>query len=217
MGLVDSLILQFQAQQERANAANELRYQQGLDLFDRIIAQSEGGGFMAATEAGLERGQTKAVSQGMQSLVSSGLSSTTQAAGLGKKYEEEVGAPARLQAADVEQQRLTQALTGKAGFIERREDIGPDFATIAGLAQSIGAGQQAQYTPTPSYSQPTPQQATVSQSAPRYSQLAPAPAPRVYNAAAAAQEKRSYAAQAYAKLTSQRQQAGNVARAAAGL
>ena len=144
MGLVDSLILQFQAQQERANAANELRYQQGLDLFDRIIAQSEGGGFMAATEAGLERGQTKAVSQGMQSLVSSGLSSTTQAAGLGKKYEEEVGAPARLQAADVEQQRLTQALTGKAGFIERREDIGPDFATIAGLAQSIGAGQQAQ-------------------------------------------------------------------------
>ena len=144
MGVVDDLIAQFQAQQERANLANEQRFQQGLDIFDRIIKQQETGGtFQKATEAAIERGRTKSVAQGTQALVSSGLASTTQAAGLGKKFEEEVGVPARLQAADISQQRLTQALTGKAGFIERREDIGPDYATIAGLAKSIGAGQQA--------------------------------------------------------------------------
>ena len=144
MGLVDNLMRQFQEQHERANAANEQRFQQGMEIFDRIIAQQEAGGtFEKATEAAIERGRTKSVAQGTQALVSSGLASTTTAAGLGKKYEEEVGTPARLQAADIQSQRLMQALTGKAGFIERREDVGPSFSDIAGLARSIGAGQQA--------------------------------------------------------------------------
>lgn len=143
MGLVDNLIAQFQAQQEKANLANEQRFQQGLDIFDRIIKQQETGGTLEkTTEAAIGRGRTKSVAQGMQALVSSGLASTTQTAGLGKKFEEEVGVPARLQAADISQQRLSQAQRDKAGFIERREDIGPDYATIAGLAKSIGAGQQ---------------------------------------------------------------------------
>ncbi len=76
-------------------------------------------------------------------MVSSGLVNTTTAATLGRKFEEEVGTPARLQAADISAQRKTEARLGKAGFIERREDVGPDFRTIAELAKSIGAGQQA--------------------------------------------------------------------------
>ncbi len=153
MGLVDTLIAQFQAQQERANLANEQRFQQGMEIFDRIIKQQEvGGTFQKATEAAIERGRVKSVAQGTQALVSSGLAGTTQAAGLGKKFEEEVGTPARLQAADISQQRRNQALIGKAGFIERRQDTGPDFATIAALAKSIGAGQQT--TPARSTVQP---------------------------------------------------------------
>jgi len=148
MGLVDNLIAQFQAQQEAANAANEQRFQQGLDIFDRIIKQQETGDVSEqATEAAIGRARTKSVAQGTQALVSSGLASTTQAAGLGKKFEEEVGVPARLQAADIRQQRLSGALRDKAGFIERREDIGPDFGTIAGLAKSIGAGSVARRAP----------------------------------------------------------------------
>ena len=143
MALVDELIANFQQAQERARAANETRYQQGLDIFDRIIERyKEGGTFLQSTEAQLERGRTKSVAQGMQALVSSGLSSTTQAAGLGKKFEEEVGAPARLQAQDISSQRLSGAETQKAGFIERREDVGPDYATIASLAQTIGSAPQ---------------------------------------------------------------------------
>ena len=147
MGLVDNLIAQFQAQQESANAANEQRFQQGLDIFDRIIAQNQPGGTLEkATEATLGRAKTQSVAQGTQALVSSGLASTTQAAGLGKKFEEEIGVPARLQAADIAGQRLSGALRDKAGFVERREDIGPSFSDIAGLAKSIGAGRQAGQT-----------------------------------------------------------------------
>ncbi len=149
MGLVDDLIAQFQAQQQAANEANEQRFQQGLEIFDRIIQQQETGGVSEqATEAVIGRASKKSVAQGTQSLVTSGLASTTQAAGLGKKFEEEVGVPFRLQAADVREQRLSGALRDKAGFIERREDIGPSFSDIAGLARSIGAGQQARRVPT---------------------------------------------------------------------
>ncbi len=144
MGLVDTLIAQFQEQQARANEANEARYQEGLGLYDQLLKDTEAGGtFEKATEAGIARGRQKAVAQGTQSLVSSGLASTTTAAGLGKKFEEEVGQPARLRAQDVQAQRRSEAIRGKAGFIERREDVGPSFSDIASLAKSIGAGSAA--------------------------------------------------------------------------
>jgi hypothetical protein len=144
MALVDELLAKFQVSQDAANAANEQRYQEGLQIFDKMIGQYETGGtFEKATEATLARGEKKAVAQGTQSLVSSGLASTTTAAGLGKKYQEEVGEPARARAADVSTQRMNEALSQKAGFIERREDTGPGFAMIAELAKSIGAGAQA--------------------------------------------------------------------------
>jgi hypothetical protein len=144
MALVDELLVKFQAQQDAANERNEQRYQEGLTIFDRIIGQYEKGGtFEKATEAGLARGEKKSVAQGTQALVSSGLASTTTAAGLGKKFQEEVGDPARARAADVSAQRTGEALSQKAGFIERREDTGPSFSQIAELTKSIGAGQQA--------------------------------------------------------------------------
>jgi hypothetical protein len=142
------LLAGFGVAQEKANIKNEQRFQQGMDIFDQIIQRYESGGtFEKATEAGIARGETKAVAQGTQSLVSSGLSGTTQAAGLSKKFQEEVGEPARLQASDIAAQRLSEAQMGKIGFIERREDTGPDFSTIAQLAQSIGQGQEASYRP----------------------------------------------------------------------
>ena len=67
-----------------------------------------GGGFGKGVEAGLERGRVKAMASGMQHLVGASLAGTTIAGGLGKRYEEEVGAPTRL---SVEEQRA-QALSG---------------------------------------------------------------------------------------------------------
>lgn len=148
MSTVDDLLASFGAAQEKANLANEQRFQQGMDIFDQIIQRYEAGGtFEQATEAGLERGEKRFTAQATQSLVSSGLSSTTQAAGLSKKFQAEVGEPARLRAQDIASQRLSEAQMGKIGFIERREDVGPDFGVIAQLAQSIGQGQAASYRP----------------------------------------------------------------------
>lgn len=74
----------------------------------RAMAQyAPGGGFGKGIEAGLERGRTKALASGMQSLVSTGLAGTTMAAGLGKKYEEEVAAPTRLRLESMRAERIS--------------------------------------------------------------------------------------------------------------
>ena len=95
-----------------------------------------GGGFGKGVEAGLERGRVKAMASGMQGLVSAGLAGTTMAGGLGKKFEEEVGAPTRL---SVEEQRA-QAISG----IEMAQ-AGMGFqAGEAGLQRGFQAGQATQ-------------------------------------------------------------------------
>ena len=116
-----------------------------LAAYQKAIAQYQpGGGFMKGIEAGLERGRTKSMASGMQSLVSSGLSNTTTAAGLGKKYEEEVGAPTR---AGAESQRvqglasLYASLGGaEQGAYEGSAGRGLGYAQL-GASQSAQAGQ----------------------------------------------------------------------------
>lgn len=80
-----------------------------LAALRRAKAQyAPGGGFGKGVEAGLERGRVKAMASGMQGLVGAGLAGTTMAGTLGKRYEEEVGAPVR---AGVEERRA-QAISG---------------------------------------------------------------------------------------------------------
>lgn len=87
--------------------------------WQKATAQYEpGGAFGKGVEASLERGRTKALSSGMQSLVSSGLAGTTMAAGLGKKYEEEVAAPTR---ARVESERAKVMSQLQARIAEAQE------------------------------------------------------------------------------------------------
>lgn len=142
MAILDTLIKQFQEAQEKANAANEARYNEALAEYNKIIElYSPEGSFGKGFEAQLERGRTKALAQGTQQLVSSGLYGTTTAAGLGKKFEEEVAVPARLQMEDIRTQRLAEARQAKAGLIERREDVGPDYATMAQLAMQAASSR----------------------------------------------------------------------------
>ncbi len=130
---------------QQARKANEQRYTQGMGLWDEIIQRYQpGGGFGAGAMASYERGKTRAVGAGMQQLVSSGLANTTVAATIGKKYEEEVGTPFKLQLQDVQSQRLSEAQSGKAGFIERRTDVGPDAGLAAQMGQQMGYAQGIQ-------------------------------------------------------------------------
>jgi len=148
MSILDDILGRFETARQQANEANEKRFQQGIEIFDRMAdIYSPTGSFGQGIESGIERGRKKAVSQGMQSLVSSGLASTTTAAGLGKRYEEEVAQPARERSEDIRFERLAGVMGQKAGFIERREDTGPNFSEIASLAQQVGRGQATRRAP----------------------------------------------------------------------
>jgi len=128
------IIAKFEEQQEATRAANEARYAESLKLYDEVIEQYQPeGGFLKGAEAELGREKVRTVAEQEQKLVSSGLFGTSIRAGLGSKWEAEVGQPARLKLEDVRMGRLAQALGGKAGAIERREDVGPDYALIAQL------------------------------------------------------------------------------------
>ena len=145
---LSDLIKSFQEQQERARQENLKRYGEGLKLYDEIIKRYQPGGeFGKGALSQYERGRVRSLATAAQNLISSGLYGTTTTAGLGKKYEEEVGTPFRLQLEDLRMGRLSEAETGKAGFIERREDIGPDPALIAQLAtQAASAPRTISYT-----------------------------------------------------------------------
>jgi len=141
------IIANFQQQQEAARAANEARYAESLKLYDEIIKQYQPeGGFLKGAEAELGREKVRTVAGQEQKLVSSGLFGTSTTAGLGSKWEAEVGQPARLKLEDVRMGRLAQALGAKAGAIERREDIGPDYATIAALSQQAASRPTVMYS-----------------------------------------------------------------------
>ena len=133
-----------QSSSAAARAANLKRLGEVKGIYDEIINRYRpGGGFGAGFEAQLERAKGRDVASGTQALVSSGLYGTTQTAGLGKKWEEEVGAPARLKLEDLRMDRLSEAQRGKAGVIERVEDQYPDYAMLANLMRSASSAPQS--------------------------------------------------------------------------
>lgn len=136
-----SLLEQFQAQEQSAKAANLKRYEQAMSIYDEIISRYRPGGeFGKAALGQLEKRKVTDVGKETQQLISSGLYGTTTMGATGRRWEEAVGGPERLKLEDIQMQRLSQAQVGKAGFIERREDIGPDYGMIAQMAGQVGAG-----------------------------------------------------------------------------
>lgn len=132
------LLGQFQRAGAEARAANLKRYQEAMSIYDKIIARSQpGGAFERRGLAEIRGARTKGVGQETQQLISSGLYGTTTMAGTGRRWEAEVGAPARGRLEDVMEQRLTGAQQAKAGFIERREDEYPDYGMLAQLASRM--------------------------------------------------------------------------------
>lgn len=129
-------------QYEAARKANEERYAQAMQIYDKIISQYRpGGAFQTAQLEELERRKGRETGREMQQMISSGMYGTTTAAGIPRRWEAEVGVPARLKLEDIMMQRLSQAQVGKAGFIERREDVYPDVRTMAGYTAQAAAAR----------------------------------------------------------------------------
>lgn len=90
------------------------------ELLDQIIQRYKPGGEFGKAELSLlERAKTKSLASVSQGLVSAGLAGTTAGVGAGRKWEEEIGMPARLGLEDIRTQRLVEAMGAKAGFAER--------------------------------------------------------------------------------------------------
>lgn len=127
---------------EAARKANEERYAQAMQIYDEIVSRYRpGGAFQAAQFGELEKQKARDIGAETQQLISGGLFGTSVTAGLPRKWEAEVGAPARLKLEDIMMQRLSQAQIGKAGFMERREDVYPDVGAYAGYAGQRAAAQ----------------------------------------------------------------------------
>jgi len=124
-----------------AKSANIKRYQEALGIYDEIVGMYEpGGGFGAGYEAKLEQTKTRDVGTAIQQNISSGLYGVQTTGGAASRWEAEVGQPARLQLEDVRMGRYGEALKGKAGVIERREDTYPDMGLIASLYSQAAQG-----------------------------------------------------------------------------
>ena len=130
------ILSQYQQQYDEAKQANEARYSQALGIADQAIKRYKpGGGFGEGAMAQYQQGKHQAMSQGMSSLVSSGLSNTTVAAGMPLAYEQEVGTPFRLQLEDMRMNKLTEAERAKADIIQNRQDTYPDLSMMAQLQE----------------------------------------------------------------------------------
>ena len=130
-GYGGQLTSQIGAQQASARRANIARKKQIESLFDMMSKMvSPGGAFERRGLADIERQKTKGVGKEMQQMISSGMYGTTTAAGTGRRWESEVGAPARLRLEDIMQQRQLGVMGQKAGFLERIEDVYPDYSSL---------------------------------------------------------------------------------------
>ncbi len=137
----DALLKLLEGEQGKANLANQKRYEEMTAIFDeQLELHKPGGSFGAGFTAELESTKRKDVASGAQSLVGAGLYGTTTTAGLGQAWESNVGSKARLGLQDLRTSRYAGALKDKAGAIERVEDTGPDYNTIAQLANQFGQG-----------------------------------------------------------------------------
>lgn len=118
---------------EQARQANIARRQQIESMYGEMMKRYQpGGAFERAGLGQIERARTKGVGKEMQQMISSGLFGTTTAAGTGRRWEAEVGAPSRLRLEDIMQQRLTGIQQQKAGFLERIQEPYPDYSKLMG-------------------------------------------------------------------------------------
>lgn len=124
-------ISQISRQQSSAKRANIERRKQIEGMYDKMMGMvGPGGAFEKRGLGEIEAAKTKGVGQETQQMISSGMYGTTTAAGVGRKWEADVGAPARLRLEDIMQQRQLGVMGQKAGFLERIEDVYPDYSSL---------------------------------------------------------------------------------------
>ena len=149
MASIDDLIADFQTQQDASQAANLERYSDILgqygDLHARTMAGFEGFGEAQRQQLGQRYEGLQTRSQ--QDMVSRGLTGTTIAPTVAAGIEGQRSQDLMALDQSINQQMLNAALgitQAMLGFMERREDVGPNMGDLAQLAESLGQQQAAQ-------------------------------------------------------------------------
>lgn len=131
------LAAEYERLTKKARQANERRMREIGAIHDEIIRRYQpGGSFITGGTKLLEEQKGRETGKAMQQLISSGLYGTTGAAGLGRQWEAEVGAPARFKLEDVAMERLSSAQLGKASFLEGIQQPYPDYSALFQASQA---------------------------------------------------------------------------------
>lgn len=138
---IENIIRNIEYEQDQANLSNEERYEQGLEELrgGYGAAREQIAGIGGAAREDIARGSEQSYAKGLQSLIGSGLGSTTITANLARATEEDRRrAEERLDEslAGVRAGLEERAGEGTSGFIERRTDAGPDMGFYADLIRS---------------------------------------------------------------------------------
>ena len=102
------------------------------------------GEYMAGTEATIARGAKRSIASGVQQLASAGLAGTSIVGGLGKKYEEEIGMPARARATTARLGALAGLLQAEAGATA---SLATRYSRSPGVHQPIRGGSAPRPAP----------------------------------------------------------------------
>lgn len=148
MATYDELLKDFEKREASAREANIKRRGQVESIFDEIIARyGPEGSFGAGMEETLRRAKVHDVAKAESSDLSRGMFRLGQR---GAEWEATTGYKGRLKLEDIKMERLSQAQTGKAGFLESINDPYPDYGTLFAAAQAEGSagGGGGGYTPT---------------------------------------------------------------------
>lgn len=144
-GPLSGVMQQYQDAFDESKKANEDRYQQGVggyqNRYDRGMGYLDQLGRQEAKDIGQDYDNLQ--SRVDQNMVSRGLTGTTIAPTMRMGVQREYGgAIGRLNERLANQRLNTDAqLSGDLlGFVERREDVGPDYNQMLALMQAVGAG-----------------------------------------------------------------------------
>ena len=128
---------------DQANAANMVRYDQAMQIYDELIGRySPGGSFGEGVLSEIEADKTRSVGATMHGRISQGLTGVqgNTLEEIGQQFESEQGGKRRLALADLQMERLSSAQLNKAQFISSVNDQGPDLSMLASLASQAGQG-----------------------------------------------------------------------------
>jgi len=120
---------------EESRAMRRERFGEGMKLLEGAAElYKPGGAFEQAAMQTYESGKRRALSGGMQGLISSGLAKGSTPAAMERGYETTVGTPYRIGVAAEGQGRLAQAMGNMAGYLGGFQDLTPTPGTLAHLS-----------------------------------------------------------------------------------